>query len=113
VLPLLWWVGVHQGGALDRGDPVEMAWLVFAGPMTVVPLLLFAASARRLPLATVGLLQYLGPTIQLLIGVGLFGEPFGHWRLIGFLLIWASLALYSADGLRRARRALRGTTHAG
>jgi chloramphenicol-sensitive protein RarD len=113
VLPLLWWFGVHQGGALSRGDPTELAWLVFAGPMTVVPLLLFAASARRLPLATVGLLQYLGPTIQLAIGIWLFGEPFGPGRLVGFTLIWASLALYSADGLLRTRRVTPAATQAG
>jgi len=67
-------------------------------------LLLFAAGARRLPLATVGLLQYLSPTIQLALGVWVFHEPFDRVRLLGFGFIWAGLALYSVDGWWRSRR---------
>ena len=78
-------------------------WLVIGGPLTALPLLLFAAGARRLPLATVGLLQYLSPTIQLALAVWVFHEPFDRARLLGFGFIWAGLALYSADGWRRSR----------
>lgn len=73
-------------------------WLIGVGPITAVPLLLFAAGARRITMTTLGLLQYLGPTIQLGLGVWLFGEPFGRERLLGFALIWAALLLYSVDG---------------
>lgn len=73
--------------------------LVAAGPITAIPLLLFAAGARRIPLSLMGLLQYVGPTLQLLLGVWLYHEPFGGARLVGFALIWSALMVYSAEGL--------------
>ncbi len=78
--------------------------LVAAGPVTAIPLLLFAFGARRIPLSIVGLLQYIGPSIQLLLGIWLYHEPFGNEKLTGFALIWGALALFSADGLWRAWR---------
>lgn len=85
-------------------EPTITALLLSAGPVTAVPLLLFAYGARRIPLSVVGLLQYIGPSIQLMLGVWLYGEPFGGARLLGFGLIWAGLALYSAEGLWRGWR---------
>jgi len=80
--------------------PATSQWLlVAAGPITAVPLLLFATAARRIPLSTLGLLQYITPTLQLLVGVWLYHEPFSAARLLGFAAIWIALALYSADGL--------------
>ncbi len=76
--------------------------LMAAGPVTAIPLLLFAHGARRIPLSVLGILQYIGPTIQFLLGVWLYHEPFGGNKLIGFSIIWSALALYSAEGLRRA-----------
>jgi chloramphenicol-sensitive protein RarD len=76
--------------------------LAAAGPITAVPLLLFASGARRIPLSLLGLLQYIGPTIQLLLGVWLYHEPFGGARLAGFALIWGALAVYSLEGLWQA-----------
>lgn len=76
--------------------------LLAAGPITAIPLLLFAAGARRIPLATLGLLQYISPSIQLLLGVWLYHEAFSAGRLIGFATIWAGLIVYSAEGLRNA-----------
>lgn len=73
--------------------------LLAAGPITAIPLLLFAAGARRLPLSVLGLLQYINPTIQLLLGVVLWHEPFGQSRLIGFVFIWMALIIYTAEGL--------------
>jgi chloramphenicol-sensitive protein RarD len=70
-----------------------------------VPLALFAYGARRIPYSTVGLIQYLGPTLQLLTGVLLYHEPFNATRAISFGLIWAALAIYALDGLLRARTA--------
>jgi chloramphenicol-sensitive protein RarD len=78
--------------------------LVFGGPFTMAPLVLFAVGARRLPYSTVGLLQYIGPTLQLMLGVWVFHEPFGGPRLIGFAIIWSALAIYAADGLWRSRK---------
>jgi chloramphenicol-sensitive protein RarD len=78
-------------------------WLIAAGPITAVPLLLFAAGARQISLTTLGLLQYIGPTIQLALGLWLFHEPFSPARLSGFALIWLALALYSAEGWWRSR----------
>ncbi len=78
--------------------------LMSAGPVTAVPLLMFAYGARRIPLSLVGLLQYIGPSIQLLLGVFLFGEAFGVEKLLGFALIWSGLALYSGEGLLRGWR---------
>ena len=79
--------------------------LVAAGPITAIPLLLFAAGARRIPLSLLGLLQYIGPTLQLLLGVWLYHEPFGGARLAGFALIWGALAVYSLESLWQTWRA--------
>jgi chloramphenicol-sensitive protein RarD len=80
--------------------PAAQQWLLAAaGPITAIPLLLFAAGARRITLSLLGLLQYIGPTLQLLLGVWLYHEPFGGVRVIGFALIWSALAVYSLEGL--------------
>jgi chloramphenicol-sensitive protein RarD len=84
-------------------DVVANLWMIGLGPITAVPLLLFAAGARRLSMATLGIVQYIGPTIQFALGVWVFGEAFTTGRLIGFALIWAALAIYSASGWRVAR----------
>lgn len=105
VVPLLAWWSIGGHGAMARGDWAINAWLLLAGPLTALPLLLFAAGARRLPLATIGLIQYVGPTMTLALAVWVFDEPFDRARLAGFVLIWSALALYSLDGWRRSRRA--------
>ena len=98
---LYWWM---QGRAsFGSGDWQTDLLLIGVGPITAIPLLLFAAGARRITMTTLGLLQYLGPTIQFMLGVWLFKEPFGSERLVGFGLIWAALLIYSLDGWRRAR----------
>ena len=82
-------------------------WLFFvlSGPVTAIPLLLFAAGARRVPLSTMGFLHYITPSILALLGVFLYDEPFAGPRAVGFVLIWAALALYTAEGLWAGRRA--------
>ena len=77
--------------------------LIAAGIVTVIPLLCFAAAATRLPLSTLGLLQYIAPTLQFLLGVLYFGERMSTARWIGFALVWLALATLTADGVRRAR----------
>ncbi|MBI1891231.1 MAG: EamA family transporter RarD [Burkholderiales bacterium] len=82
--------------------PANTQWLLAStGPITATPLLLFAAGARRIPLSLLGILQYIGPTLQFLLGVWLYHEPFGGARLVGFVLIWAALAVYSLESLWR------------
>lgn len=83
------------------GRPALDALLVLAGPATAIPLLFFAGAARRLDLSTLGFLQYLSPTCQLLLAVFVYGEPFDRRRLLAFALIWAGLALSAIHGLRR------------
>lgn len=75
--------------------------LMAAGPITAIPLLLFASGARQIPLSIVGLLQYLSPSIQFLLGVLVFREAFSADRLLGFVLIWTALALFAGEGLLR------------
>jgi len=105
VLPWLVWLTATGTGSLSTASPLLVFWLVLAGPLTAVPLMLFAAAARRLKLATVGLFQYLSPSLQLAIGVVVFGEPFDGQRLAGFVLIWTGLAAYTAHALAVSRRA--------
>jgi chloramphenicol-sensitive protein RarD len=81
--------------------------LVLSGVATAVPLLLFAAATRRIPLSTVGLLQYLTPSMHLVIGVFVYDEPMPPVRLVGFVLVWAALAAFTVDSLRHARAASR------
>jgi chloramphenicol-sensitive protein RarD len=74
------------------------------GVITVVPLALFGAAARRIPLSLLGLLQYLTPTLQLVCGVAILGEPLPPERLAGFVLVWVALAVLTFDVLGSARR---------
>lgn len=80
--------------------------LVLGGVLTALPLAAFAYGARRIPFSLVGLLQYISPTLQLLCGLTLLGERLLPAQLVGFLCIWAGLALYAGDGWRRSRRPL-------
>jgi chloramphenicol-sensitive protein RarD len=105
VLPVLLWWTATQGGVWAQGDVAASAWLALSGPLSALPLLLFAMAARRLPLATVGLVQYLSPSIQLVLGIWMFHEPFSGTRLVGFAFIWAGLALVSAEALRQSLKA--------
>ncbi|HEY1305854.1 MAG TPA: EamA family transporter RarD [Vicinamibacterales bacterium] len=93
-------VNADGHGAFLHTGPAADALLIGGGPVTVVPLLLFAAAVRRVPLTLIGLLQYVAPTIQLLLGVFVYGEPFAGTRLIGFAIVWTALALFSIDSLR-------------
>ena len=100
---LIWW---SQDGSMAGQTAVDWAWLAGTGPVTAGSLLLFAAGARRIPLATLGLVQYVSPSLQFLLGVFLFREPMDAGRLVAFAFIWSALAVYSAEGLWQTRRAL-------
>ena len=78
-------------------------FLVLTGVITVVPLVLFGAAAQRIALSTVGLLQYIAPSLQLVVGITVLGEHMTTDRLIGFVLVWIALALSTLDSMRRGR----------
>ncbi len=97
---LLWLAGSGTGH-LAAGSWGITVLLAAAGVITATPLLLFIAAARRIRLSTVGLLQYLVPTMHFALAILVFGEPLDADRLVVFALIWCALAIYSADTLRR------------
>jgi chloramphenicol-sensitive protein RarD len=95
----------NAGSSHAFGSDVTLTLLLIsAGPVTAIPLLMFAYGARRIPLSLMGLLQYIGPSIQLLLGVWMYHEPFTDDKLICFALIWLGLALYSGEALLRGWR---------
>jgi chloramphenicol-sensitive protein RarD len=97
---LVWAVTRGRSDFLSGG--MEMtALLLLSGPLTAVPLLCFAAAARRLPLSTIGFLQYLSPTLQFLLAVAVYGEPFDRARAGAFACIWLAVALFAFDSIRR------------
>ncbi|MFM7534835.1 MAG: EamA family transporter RarD [Acidimicrobiales bacterium] len=93
--------------AYQTVDARTIALLPLTGVVTVVPLLLFAAAARRLPLTVIGPVQYLVPTINFLLGVVAYGEEMTAERLTGFALVWLALVIFTADSLRASRRSPR------
>jgi len=94
----------HGDSVLLQGDARAIGWLAIAGPLTAIPLLLFAAGARRIPMTTLGILQYVSPSILFMLSVMVFKEPLQVPRLIGFALIWGALVVYSLEGLFNNRR---------
>lgn len=112
---LIWFQQTPGGGWLGDGRWLDCL-LPLAGPITAVPLILFALAAKRLKLATIGMMQYLTPTLQFLIAVVIFREPFGPVEAIAFGLIWTALAVFTVDsvlGERKARRLARAARLAG
>ena len=95
---------VTGGGAVGNYDAGQLVLMVLTGPITAIPLLCFAAAAQRLPLVTLGLLQYLTPSMQMILGVVVAHEPMPTARWIGFGLIWTALAVFSADTMVRNYR---------
>jgi len=97
---LLWlgWRGEGAFGTIDLGTD---ALLCFAGVITALPLVWFTRAARRLRFITIGLLQYVAPTLQLLIGVLVYGEAFTHAHWVTFGLIWAGLGVFTWDAVSR------------
>ncbi len=115
LLPSLAWLLwlEHKGsGVFGQWNLHTDGLLVLGGVITALPLIGFAAAARRLPYSLLGILQYLSPTLQLLIGVWWFAEPFGADRLSGFALIWCALIIYAVDGIWRQRESRTSTSRA-
>jgi chloramphenicol-sensitive protein RarD len=103
-LAVLWWLSAQGSLTFGTVGPGHTALLAAAGVATSVPLLLFAGAANRIPLSALGILQYLGPVLQFLLGVLVFGEPMPPARWVGFGLVWAALTIFTADMLRDVRR---------
>jgi chloramphenicol-sensitive protein RarD len=103
---LAYLVGIEIAGqgAFGHGPLSQTVLLALTGVVTAIPLLLFAGGARRVPLTMLGLLQYIAPSLQFLLGVFVYGEPFGPAQLVGFSLIWLALAIFSAEGVLAQRR---------
>jgi chloramphenicol-sensitive protein RarD len=99
-----------QGNLVFGTRPDTSLWLVGLGIITVIPLLFFAASTRRLPLSILGLLQYLAPVLQFAVGVGIRHESLPAAEFVGFCLVWLALIVLSVDGLRHQRRPTRAGT---
>ncbi|HXR90921.1 MAG TPA: EamA family transporter RarD [Steroidobacteraceae bacterium] len=97
------WLEMTHVGALGHSGGVIDAMLVAAGPITAVPLFLFAYGARLIPYSAMGLIQYVAPSLQLALGLVVFGESLEHSRAVGLALIWVGLAIYSVDGIWRTR----------
>ena len=95
--------GVQGSGMFLTHDRITDLMLVLAGPFTALPLLLFAAGVRRIKLMTLGFLQYLAPSISLVLAVGVYHEPFTAAHAVTFGLIWLALGLISWEALRRER----------
>lgn len=101
----------HDGGGAFAANAIDTALLVFAGLLTAIPLMLFSYASKRVRMGTVGLVQYINPTLQFIVAIAIFMEPVSGWHLVAFTLIWTALALYSAASLsiehsaRRARAA--------
>ena len=102
---ILYLVMLHRTGegAFLRTGPTSDAAMIGGGIVTTVPLLLFAAAVRTVPLSVIGILQYIGPTLQFVLGVFVYHEPFSRTQLIGFSIVWAALAIYAGDSLRARR----------
>ena len=98
---------VIGAGSFVQAGPLPTLLLALVGVVTAIPLLLFATSAKNVPLSTLGLLQYISPTIQFLIGVFLYGEPFAPEQVVGFGIIWVALLIFSAESFLARRRSIR------
>ena len=104
------WTELHGQGGFTASSTAG-GWgmladglLILGGALTAIPLIAYADAVRRIPFTMVGLMQYIAPTLQLLCGVLVFGEPFGSERMIGFALIWLALAIFATEGFTRSRR---------
>lgn len=104
------WLTVHGQSTATTLGTGHVLLLLATGPLTALPLLLFGGAAQRVPLATLGLLQYLTPVLQFIWGVAVVHEAMPASRWLGFGLVWLALAVFTGDALRNARGARRQTT---
>jgi len=100
----LWYVDVQGTGVLGNYSVLMDVLLVMGGPVTALPLFWFGIAATRIPLSTLGFIQYLAPTVQLLIGIFVFGEPFDSAYMISFALVWIGLGIYTYSLIATMRK---------
>ncbi len=103
LIGLIWLDSQGQGTVLRHGAGIDVL-LLLSGPITAIPLLMFASAAKLIPLSMLGVLQYIAPTGQFLVAVYIYGEPFPAYKLIGFAIIWTALVLLWAEGQMRRRQ---------
>lgn len=103
-IALLWWEQTHSGLTIASEGSLHLFLMLLAGAVTSVPLLLFAAATRRLPLSTVGLMQYINPVLQALVGIVILSEPMPLERWWGFGIVVLALAVFGADALRNTQK---------
>lgn len=103
-LIFLTYLGITGKGAFLGGSPKTDILLVGAGMVTAVPLLFFASAARRIPLVMIGLMQFIAPTIQFMIGVFIYEEPFSQDQLFGFSIVWLALIVFWIEGYMANRK---------
>jgi len=99
-LSYLVWLELTHEGTFGHNGLGHTLWLTSSGIVTAIPLMLFSAAAIRIPLSTMGMLQYLGPTLQYIIGVAVFHEYMPKERFLGFVITWIAIAILSADALK-------------
>ncbi len=102
-LVYLTWINFNGTGAFLHANALTNLLLIGAGAVTTIPLLMFASAARQIPLTLVGLLQYITPTLQFLIGVFIYKEPFDHAHLIGFGIVWIALLILGVENFLAQR----------
>jgi chloramphenicol-sensitive protein RarD len=115
LLPALAYVGVLEAGGdgtFTHDSPGHPLLLIALGPVTALPLLFYSAAVNRVPLTVIGMLQYITPVLQFLVGLTISGEHMPASRWIGFGLVWLALTVLSVDGLRAARRSRWGASAA-
>lgn len=103
-LAVIIWLEVTGQGALGAGEPYQYGLLLFCGLVTVIPLSLFASAAQKVPLFTLGLTEYISPTLSLILGVFFFREPFDGIQFLAIAVIWVGLVFFSAGELREQIR---------
>jgi chloramphenicol-sensitive protein RarD len=101
---IVWW-NMQGVAVFPAADITDNFLMVLTGVVTVIPLWLFGRAAHLIPLSTLGVLQYLAPTISLLVGVFLYGEQLAGDRLIGFMLVWVALAVFAYDSVKSLKAA--------
>lgn len=99
------WRALEGDGVVSSSMPVRNLWLLGTGAVTAAPLLLFASAARQIPLWLIGMLQFIAPTIQFLLGVLAWDEEWSGGQAVGYVIIWFALVIFASDSLRKARRA--------
>ncbi|HET7901542.1 MAG TPA: EamA family transporter RarD [Candidatus Nanopelagicales bacterium] len=102
------WLQLQGTLAFGHSSPGNTVLLMLTGVVTAVPLVMFGGAANRIPLSTIGVLQYLTPTIQFVIGITVAGEQMSTFQWIGFVIVWAALIVFTYDGVRHARRTRAG-----